>query len=286
VVTPDDRRTAVTLATETAEISERQACRFTGFARSSQRYASRRPPRTELRARLKALASQRPRWGYRRLHILLEREGYRVNRKVIERLYREEGLAVRKRRTKKLVAIPRVPLPLPAGANARWSIDFVSDALGDGRKIRALTIVDDYTRECPAIEVDFSLSGERVVRVLERLATTRGLPQAIVLDNGPEFVSHALDQWAHRHGVALQFIEPGKPVQNAYVESFNGRFRDECLNESWFVSLADAQHTIEAWRVDYNVTRPHSGLDSRTPHEFAMMLRDTATSPIHLTGLT
>ena len=282
MVTPESRRTAVTLAMETATISERRACRFTGFARSSQRYVTQRPARTELRARLKELASQRPRWGSRRLHILLTREGHTVNHKLVERVYREEGLTVRRRRAKKLVAIPRVPLPLPSGANARWSIDFVSDALGDGRKVRALTIVDDYTRECPAIEVDFSLSGERVVRVLEHLAGTRGLPRAIVLDNGPEFVSHALDQWAHRRGVALQFIEPGKPVQNAYVESFNGRFRDECLNESWFVSLADAQHTIEAWRVDYNVTRPHSGLDSRTPHEFAMTLRGTASSPIHL----
>lgn len=286
MVTPESRRTAVTLAMETATISERRACRFTGFARSSRRYASRRPSRPALRARLKELASQRPRWGYRRLHLLLVREGHVVNRKLVERLYREEGLTVKRRRAKKQVAIPRVPLPLPAGANDRWSMDFVSDALGDGRKIRALTIVDDYTRECPAIEVDFSLSGERVVRVLEQLAVTRGLPRAIVLDNGPEFVSHALDQWAHRRGVALQFIEPGKPVQNAYAESFNGRFRDECLNESWFVSLADAQRTIEAWRVDYNVTRPHSGLDSRTPHEFAMTLRTMASSPTQLPGLT
>jgi putative transposase len=165
-------------------------------------------------------------------------------------------------------------------------MDFVSDALGDGRKFRALTIVDDFTRESPAIEVDFSLTGERVVRVLDRLSVTRGLPRAIVLDNGPEFVSQALDQWAHRRGVALQFIEPGKPVQNAHGESFNGRFRDECLNESWFVRLADAQHTIEAWRVYYNVTRPHSGLDSRTPHEFAMTLRGTASSPIPQPELT
>ena len=232
MVTPESRRTAVTLAMETAGVSERRACRFTGFARSRQRYGPQRPDRTELRTRLCELAGQRPRWGARRLWILLEREGHRVNHKLVERVYREEGLTVRRRRTKKLVAIPRVPLPLPAGADARWSIDFVSDAPGDGRRFRALTIVDDYTRACPAIEVDLSLSGERVVRVLERLAETRGLPRAIVLDNGPEFVSHALDQWAHRRGVALQFIEPGKPVQNAYIESFKGCFRDDCLNES------------------------------------------------------
>jgi len=145
----------------------------------------------------------------------------------------------------------------------------VSDALADGRRFRALTIVDDFTRECPAIEVDFSLPGERVVRVLARLAVARGLPRAIVLDNGPEFAGLALDQWAHGRGITLAFIDPGKPVQNAYVESFNGRFRDECLNESWFVSLADARHVIEAWRRDYNDARPHSGLADRTPAEFA-----------------
>ncbi len=259
MVTAGQRRTAVTSVTTTAGISERRACRFTGFARSSQRYVTRRPPRTELRERLRTLAGQRPRWGVRRLHVMLRREGHAVNRKLVARLYREEGLTVRRRRAKKLVAIPRVPLPVPAGPNERWSMDFVSDALGDGRAFRALTIVDDFTRECPAIAVDTSLPGERVVQVLEQLPGTRGLPRAIVLDNGPEFTSHVLDQWAHRRGVALQFIAPGKPVENAYIESFNGRFRDECLNESWFVSLADAQYTIEAWRVDYNVTRPHSG---------------------------
>ncbi len=265
MVTPESRRTAVTLAMHTATISERRACRFTGFARSSQRYVTQRPARTELRVRLQELASQRPRWGVQRLQILLKREGYVANHKLVERIYREEGLAVRRRHAKKLVAIPRVPLPLPAGANDRWSIDFVSDALGDGRKIRALTIVDDYTRECPAIEVDFSLSGERVVRVLEHLALTRGLPRAIVLDNGPEFVSHALDQWAHRRGVALQFIEPGKPVQNAYIESFNGRFRDECLNQHHFLGLNDARGLIEGWRSDYNRLRPHTSLSGSSP---------------------
>jgi putative transposase len=284
VVTPEQRRTAVTLARTTAGISERRACRFTGFARSSQRYRGRRASRTELRARLQTLATQRPRWGYRRLYVLLRREGWRVNRKLVQRLYREEGLAVRRRKRKR-VAVPRVPLPAPTRANARWSMDFVTDALGDGRKFRALTLVDDYTRECPVIEVDFSLPGARVVRVLETLAHTRGWPMAICCDNGPEFAGTALDQWAAAHGVVLDFIERGKPVQNAYAESFNGRLRDECLNESWFVSLADARETIEAWRVDYNVARPHSGLADRTPTEFAMMLQDAAPSATPLTGL-
>jgi putative transposase len=263
---------------ETAAISERQACRYTGFARSSRRYRGTRPSRVELRARLQALALLRPRWGYRRLYVLLRREGARVNRKVVQRVYRAEGLAVRRRKRKR-VAMPRRPMLAPRGPNERWSMDFVSDALGDGRKFRAFTIIDDYTRECPAIEVDRSLPGVRVVRVLERLAITRGLPTEIVCDNGPEFRGEALDQWAYERGVALQFIDPGKPIQNAYAESFNGRLRDECLNESWFVSLADAQQTIEAWRIDDNEARPHGGLADRTPAEFAKDLRQRILSP-------
>jgi putative transposase len=265
---------------ETAELSERQACRYTGFARSTQRYASCRPSHVELRERLHTLAMLRPRWGYRRLYRLLRREGRQVDRKLVQRLYREEGLAVRRRRRKR-VAVPRTPLPCITGANERWSMDFVSDALSDGRRFRALTIVDDFTREAPAIEVDTSLPGDRVVRVLESLAATRGLPKAIVCDNGPEFRGEVLDQWADRRRVLLQFIQPGKPIQNAFAESFNGRFRDECLNENWFVSLPDARRTIEAWRIDYNVARPHSGLADRTPDEFAkaQLITPTSTNP-------
>jgi putative transposase len=277
-VTPAQRRAAVPEAMTAAGISERQACRFTGFARSTQRYATRRPPRSELRARLQTLAELRPRWGYRRLHLLLRREGCGVNRKLVQRLYREEGLSVHRRKRKR-VAVTRRPILAPSGPNERWSMDFVSDALGDGRKFRALTIVDDFTRESPAIEVEFSLTGERVARVLERLATTRGLPTTIVCDNGPEFQSLALDQWAHRRAVTLHFIEPGRPVQNAFAESFNGRLRDECLNENWFVSLPDAQHTIEAWRIDYNEIRPHSKLANRTPAAFAETMRSATPSP-------
>ena len=263
---------------QTAALSERQACRFTGFARSSQRYRTRRPSRTDLRARLHTLAVLRPRWGYRRLYRLLRRDGLVVNRKLVQRVYREEGLSVRQRRRKR-IAVLRVPMPEPTRRNERWSMDFVSDALSDGRKFRALTIVDDFTRESPAIEVDTSLPGERVVRVLEQRAMTCGLPRAIVCDNGPEFRGEALDQWADRHGVTLQCIQPGKPVQNAFAESFNGRLRDECLNESWFVSLSDAQQTIEAWRVDYNQVRPHSSLQDQTPAAFADSLRPTHFHP-------
>ena len=268
MVTPEQRRTAVISAMEAAGISERQACRFTGFARSSQRYASRRASDTALRERLHPLALLRPRWGYRRLYRLLRREGMTVNRKRVQRVYREAGLSVR-RRARKRVAVERVPRSMPIAVNIRWSMDFVSDALADGRKFRALSIVDDFSRECPVIAVDRSLPGERVVRELEQVARVRDYPDVIVCDNGPEFRGEALDRWAHAHGVTLQFIEPGKPVQNCFIESFNGRLRDECLNESWFVSLLDAQQTIEAYRVDYNDTRPHSGLAGCTPNEFA-----------------
>lgn len=280
MVTPEQRRTAVTLAIETAGISERRACRFTSFARSSQRYHSRRPPDTELRARLHELASRKPRWGYRQLTRVLRRApGPRINYKRVQRLYQADGLQVRRRRRKRRATVPRTPLSVPTQPNERWSMDFVRDSLGDGRVFRSLTIVDNCTRESPAIEVDCSIPGERVVAVLDRLATTHGLPAALVCDNGPEFTSEALDEWAYQHGVKLDFIDPGKPTQNAFIESFNGTFREECLNENWFVSLADAQQTIEAWRVEYNTERPHSKLRDLTPREFALHLTSTAVSP-------
>jgi putative transposase len=276
VVTPSKRRIAVTEAREAAQLSERRACRFTGFSLSTQRYHSRRPSEHELRQRLRELAEKRPRWGYRRLYVLLKREGCKRNRKLVQRLYREEGLSVRRRKRRKMAAAARSPMTIPLRANERWSIDFVRDTLADGRPFRGFTVVDDFTRECPAIEVDHSLPGERVARTLDRLSGERGLPRAIVCDNGPEFQGQALDFWAHRHGVALSFIQPGKPVQNAFIESFNGKLRDECLNENYFTSLIDAKTTIEAWRRDYNETRPHSSLGDLTPTEFAMKKRSDA----------
>lgn len=284
MVTPEQRRTAVHHVMTTAGVSERRACRFTGFARSTQRYASGRPPDTALRARLHELAAKRRRWGYRQLTRVLRREGLPINHKRVQRLYQEEGLQVRRRRRKRRAVVPRSPAPVPTHPNERWSMDFVRDTLGDGRAFRCFTLVDDCTRECPAIEVDCSLPGERVVRVLDRVAAMRGYPRAIVCDNGPEFVSAALDEWAHRHRVVLDFIDPGKPVQNAFIESFNGTLRDECLNESWFVSLADAQRTIEAWRVDYECERPHSRLRGLTPREFARTLTTDAPSHTLTTG--
>lgn len=191
-----------------------------------------------------------------------------VNRKRVYRLYREMGLAVRKRKRKKIVAAARVPSDTPLQANQRWSMDFVQDSLENGRRFRTLNIVDDYTRECLAIEVDFSLPGERVVRVLEELSSGRGLPQTIVIDNGPEFSGKVLDFWAYQKGVKLQFIRPGKPVENAYIESFNGKFRDECLNSNAFLSLRHARMLIARWREDYNKVRPHSSLGNLTPEEF------------------
>jgi putative transposase len=243
--------------------SERRAYRAAGFARSSQRYASRRPAQEELRARLHTLLTK-PRWDYRRLYWLLRREGWLVNRKLVQRVYRQAGLAARHRRRKR-VSIARSRREELLGPNQRWSMDFVRDTLGDGRAFRALTVVDDFTRESLAIEVDTSLPGERVMQVLERLAATRGLPRGIVCDNGPEFAGQVLDQWANRRGVALLFIEPGKPVQNAFAESFNGRLRDECLNETWFWTLVEARITIAQWRIEFNTARPHSGLAGRTP---------------------
>ncbi len=199
---------------------------------------------------------------------MLRREGWTVNHKRVYRIYREEGLSVR-RRGRKRVARERCPMAAATGPDQRWALDFVSDALFWGRKVRMLTVVDAFTRESLAIEVDTSLSGARVARVLDRVITKRGqAPDEIVLDNGPELTSKALDQWAYARGVQLRFIEPGKPVQNAYIESFNGRLRDECLNEHWFLSVANARRVVEEWRIDYNRHRPHSSLGNLSPEEF------------------
>lgn len=201
---------------------------------------------------------------------MLKREGLVVNHKRTERIYREEGLILRKRRKcRKRGSLLRIEMPVAAKPNQRWSMDLMSDSLSTGRRFRVLTIVDDYSRECPAMEVDTSINGVRVVRTLERLAQMRGLPKVITVDNGPEFAGQALDEWAYQKGVTLNFIEPGKPVENAYIESFNGKFRDECLNENWFMSLFQAREIVETWRMDYNQERPHSSLGNLTPQEFA-----------------
>lgn len=245
--------------------------------RSSARYRSRRPVDSALRARLRTLAHQRPRFGYRRLTVLLRREGERINHKRVYRLYRAEGLAVRRRRRKRVSITNRVVLPAPHRPGQQWAMDFMSDTLANGRSFRTLNIVDTYTRECVAIEVDTSLPGARVVRRLDQVREQRGQPESIIIDNGPEFAGQALDAWAYQHGIQLQFIRPGKPIENAYVESFNGRFRDECLNQHWFVDLEDARHIIAAWRNDYNHTRPHSALGNQPPAVFAERLTSTGS---------
>jgi putative transposase len=249
-------------------ISQRRSCALIGVDRTSCRYVARRKADEDLRQQLRELAAKKSRWGYRTLLDIVRRKQV-VNHKKLHRLYKLEKLQVRLRRRRKRVVAQRVPMVLPERANQRWSMDFTRDTLANGRPFRTLNIVDDYTRECPAIEVDHSLPGLRVVRVLDQLAATRGLPQTIVVDNGPEFAGRVLDRWAYRRGVQLHFIDPGRPVQNAFIESFNGRFRDECLNEHWFTNLHDARRTIEEHRREYNTYRPHSSLGGLTPEEFA-----------------
>jgi len=270
MVTPAARRVACDFFRDRYGLSERRACALSSLSRSTYRYEAQGSESAEaLRERLLELAAERPRFGYRRLHALLVREGRRVNHKRIYRLYRELGLAVRRKRRNRVAQANRQPRAVPEQANEQWSMDFMSDTLADGRSFRTLNVVDDATRENLTIEVDSSLTGARVCRVLDQIAQTRGLPQRIIVDNGPEFTSRALDQWAYANGVELVFIRPGKPIENAFVESFNGRFRDECLNLHWFTSLADARRKIAAWRLDYNHVRPHSSLGYLAPATFA-----------------
>lgn len=285
-MTTKQRRQVVTHLLAAFPVSSaRRACRLVRLSRSRWQYRSVRGDDAALRARLRELAAKKPRWGYQQLHILLRREGRLVNHKKVLRLYREEGLAVSRRRRKKHVAIARVPLPKPSARTERWSMDFVSDALFDGRTFRCFTLVDDFTRECPVLEVAHSLPAWRVIHALERVAAERGLPKSIVCDNGSEFTSKAMDRWAYERGVTLQFIRPGKPIENAYCESFNGKLRDECLNANWFASLADAQRAIEQWRQEYNEERPHKNLGRRTPAEFARSLQNQSPSqPQRLTA--
>lgn len=226
--------------------------------------------------RMKAISYERPRFGYRRVHVMLRREGLMVNHKRVYRLYRAEGLAVRRKKRKRIFMLARKPMAAGSKPNERWSMDFTWDQLADGRSFRTLNIVDDFTRESLAIEVDVSLPGQRVARVLDRLAEVHGLPKSITVDNGPEFTGRAMDAWAYQNKVTLAFITPGKPTQNAYAESFNGKFRDECLNQHWFINLRDAREKIEIWRQDYNHVRPHSSLGDIPPVEFVRTFNETA----------
>jgi len=258
---------------ETA-ISERQACRLVGIYRSTLRYESQQAEETQaLRARIVELAQERRRFGYRRIHALLRREGHAVNHKRVYRLYCAANLAVKRRKRRKGVMVPREPLALPTQRNEVWSMDFVMDALANGRRIKILTVADDCTKEAIDLVADFGISGHYVTRILDQAARFRGYPKAIRTDQGPEFTARALDQWAYQRGVQLKLIQPGKPTQNAFIESFNGKFRDECLNEHWFHTLSHARAVIQQWRTDYNEQRPHSMLGYKTPAEAAEQLR-------------
>ena len=252
------------------EVSERRVCQVLGLSRSSCRYLARADEQAVLRIRLRDLAYARASYGYRRWHVLLQREGWSVNHKRVYRLYKLEGLMMRPKKPRKHVtARRRMDRVEAVGPNEGWSMDFMSDELCSGERIRLLTLVDNFTRESLAIEVHRQLGGHRVVEVLDGIGRQRSLPQTIRLDNGPEFISKVLDQWAHLNGVELDFSRPGKPSDNAFIEAFNGRLREECLNENWFLSLEDAREKVEVWRREYNRRRPHGSLGNLSPEEFS-----------------
>jgi putative transposase len=272
MVTPAAKREAVEVAVSTHPISLRRACGLVLMHMSVLYYQAKPRDDRPLREAMRDIAAKRPRFGYRRLHVMLKREGFEANHKKVFRVYQEEKLQVRRKRRKCTAKYRGDPRTEPSRRNQRWSMDFMHDRTADGRSLKLFNVVDDYTRECLAIEVDTSIGGHRVAHVLDRIIAERGRPEAVLSDNGPEFTGRALDAWAHDRDIKLQFIDPGKPTQNAYVESFNGKFRDECLNEHWFLGVLDTRHITGIWRLDYNCVRPHSSLADRTPEEFAAEL--------------
>jgi putative transposase len=272
MVTPDVKRDAVAHACLVHGVSQRRACEALEVDRSSMRYRSIRAPDLDLREAMKAVASERRRFGYRRIHVMLQRQGIVMNLKKLRRLYGEEKLQVRKRGGRKRALGTRRPMLVPDRPNQRWSLDFVSDSFTDGRRFRVLTVVDDHTRECLALIADTSLSGRRVVRELDAVIARRGRPLTVVSDNGTEFTSVAILRWSQERQIDWHYIAPGKPMQNGFIESFNGSFRDECLNETLFSSLPEARDRITDWKEDYNSHRPHSSLGNLTPNEFARKL--------------
>lgn len=272
MVTPDAKRDAVAHLRTGHGVSQRRACRVLQADRSSVRYRHLRDDDAAARDAMRKVANERRRFGYRRIHVMLERQGIVMNQKKLRRLYREEKLQVRKRGGRKRALGIRRPMLLPSRLNERWSLDFVSDAFTDGRRFRVLAVVDDYSRECLALVADTSLSGWRVTRELNALIRRRSKPVTIVSDNGAELTSMAVLRWCQQTGVGWHYIQPGRPMQNGFVESFNGSFRDECLNETLFSSLDEARSQIAAWKEDYNRDRPHSSLGNLTPNEFAMKM--------------
>jgi len=248
-------------------MSGRRACRMIGLSRSVSGYRPRADRTGKLREELRELAAKKPKYGLPMLFALLRRKGWQVNHKRVERLYRLENLALRRKKRAKRIVREREQLPVPTGPNEHWARDFIHDTLWSGRKFRCLTLVDLASRYAPALEVGFSLPSTRVIATLNRLALTRGLPSTITVDNGPEFICTALRKWASDHGVLLHFIQPGKPTQNAFIESLNGTFRHECLDSHAFRTIHEARELIERWRCEYNTERPHSSLGMRTPEE-------------------
>jgi putative transposase len=255
---------------EVHKISERRVCDVLMVHRNQWRYRSMRDEQAALRMRIREIAKDRVRFGYRRIHVMLLREGWQVNHKRVYRLYCEEGLNLRAKGCRKKLGVPRMPVKdMPVKPNECWAMDFVSDQLFDGRRFRTLTLIDVFSRECLAIYADKGITGEKVTQVLDEVAMLRGFPERIKVDNGPEFISKAMDAWAYFKGVGLDYSRPGKPTDNSQIESFNGTFRDECLNMNWFMSLDDAKRKIESWKIDYNEYRPHSSLTYLTPAEYA-----------------
>ncbi|MEQ5872635.1 IS3 family transposase [Sagittula sp. NFXS13] len=279
VVTPAVKREAVAHLKALLGLSERRACRIAGAERKMVRYQAQRAPDTVLRRRLRELANERRRFGYRRLFVLLRREGEPSGINRIYRLYREEGLTVRKRKARRKAVGTRAPILVEARTNVRWSLDFVHDQFANGQRFRVLNVVDDVTRECLAEIPDTSISGRRVARELTALIERRGKPGMIVSDNGTELTSNAILRWCSEHRIEWHYIAPGKPMQNGFVESFNGRMRDELLNETMFRNLAHARVVIAAWAADYNTERPHSALDYQTPAEYARTLTNALARP-------
>lgn len=273
MVTPDAKREAVAHLIDKHQVSQRRACEVLKADRSTIRYHSKRLDDFEQREAIKRVAKERRRFGYRRINVMLQREGICMNHKKLRRIYAEEKLQVRRRGGRKRALGTRRPMEMPDGATQRWSLDFVNDAFTDGRRFRILTVVDDFTKECVALVADTSLSGLRVTRELDRAIAERGAPKTIVSDNGTEFTSMAILKWAQETGIDWHYIQPGKPTQNAFIESFNGKLRDECLNETLFSSLADAKYELENWRHDYNHQRPHSSIGYLTPNEFAQQIK-------------
>ena len=267
---------------DTFQVSERHACELIGMAVSSFRYRSQRSDEA-LREQLVALAREKPRFGYRRLHVLLRRNGVMVNHKRVWRVYREAGLCVKRRKRKRLVRIG-TPTTVVTAANQQWALDFASDVIAGGRTIRVLSVIDTFTRECLALAVDTSFASRRVTRVLDQIIGWRGLPQSIRCDNGPELTSRHFLAWFIERRIDLVHIQPGRPMQNGHVESFTGKLRDECLNASWFRNLFDARRKIAAWQNEYNCERPHSSLGYLSPATFAASTASPSSSLITAPG--